>query len=127
MTTPAAPDVLETAPGERVLRLIALGAAVIILAVALLGFAVFLFWNLYLGTYERLWQPIFADHFLAIVGIPVSGVTAVAVVQFFRGLHGPIEIEIAGSRFRGATGPVILWIFCFLATVHGMNLLWRVT
>src|SRR5688500_7118246 len=109
------PPELEVAPGEKVMRSVALAAAVAILAVTLIGFAIFFFWNLYLGFSEKLWAPIFARHFLAIIGIPVAVVTAVAVVQFFRGLHGPIEVQIAGSRFLGATGPVILWVFCFLA------------
>jgi hypothetical protein len=35
-----------------------------------------------------------------------------------------IEFEAAGFKFRGASGPVVLWIFCYLAIVTSIKLLW---
>ena len=38
---------------------------------------------------------------------------------------GPIEMEALGFKFRGASGPVVLRIFCFLVIVFGVYLLWN--
>ncbi len=34
------------------------------------------------------------------------------------------RMEAFGFKFRGASGPVVLWIFCFLAVIFGVYLLW---
>lgn len=99
-------------------------ASAIFLSLAMLGLCGLFLAVLYKGYTTDLWISIFKDHYLAVVGVPASIITAIALVQFFRGLHGPIEFSVAGAKFSGATGPVILWIFSYLAVIWGMKYLW---
>lgn len=99
--------------------------SVAIFAIALLGMCVVFLGVLYDGYKRDLLLPLFLDQFVAVVGIPYGMVVAGGIVQFFRGLHGPIEFQVGPLKFAGATGPVILWILCFLATVGAMKMLWR--
>ena len=100
--------------------------AVLTLALGMLGLAALFLAVLYSGHLESRWTPIFERQFLAIVGIPVSGLSAVTIVQFFRGFHGPIEFNVGPVKFTGATGPVVLWLFCFVAFIWAMRYLWSV-
>lgn len=63
-------------------------------------------------------------HFAATVGLPLAAVAATFVVSIFEITAGKIEFEGLGFKFRGASGPVILWIFCFLAISGAVSLLW---
>lgn len=77
------------------------------------------------GHQKGVWLPIFQQRFLAVVGIPTCVFTSIGVVEFFKGFHGPVKFRVSGGiEFDGATGPVILWIFCFIATASMMKVLW---
>lgn len=39
-------------------------------------------------------------------------------------VHGTIAFEGLGFKFRGASGPVVLWVFGYLAIVGSIKLLW---
>src|SRR5439155_21381160 len=54
-------------------------------------------------------------HYAAMVGVPLSAVTAFCIVSLLKVTNGPIEFEAPGFKFRGASGPIVLWILCFLA------------
>ena len=60
------------------------------------------------------------DHYFAVIGIAFATITSVFLVIVFNEAIGPIEIEAFGLKFRGAAGPLILWILCFLALVTAM-------
>lgn len=60
----------------------------------------------------------------AMIGLPISAVNAYCLVIFLEANSGPIELEGLGFKFRGASGPLILWIFVFLAMVAGIKILW---
>ncbi len=64
------------------------------------------------------------EHFASIVGLPLAMVASLVIVSMFRYQSGPVELEIAGLKFKGATGPVILWIFVFLSMAIAIKLLW---
>ena|ERR1700730_12330800 len=66
----------------------------------------------------------FKQHFAATIGVPLSALAAFCVVTLLRATTGPIEIESQFIKFRGASGPIIFWILCFIAIVIGMKLLW---
>jgi hypothetical protein len=69
---------------------------------------------------------IIEEHYAATIGVPLSAICAFCIVLLLKVANvGPIELEALGFKFRGASGPVVLWIFCFLAIVFGMYLLWR--
>lgn len=63
-------------------------------------------------------------HFAATVLLPIALLEAFCIVMLLKFVTGPIEFEALGLKLRGAAGPVILWIFCFLAIVTGIHLLW---
>jgi hypothetical protein len=66
-------------------------------------------------------------HFLAVTGLPVSAFGATLVVATFRVTAGPIEFKALGFEFSGASGPVVLWALCFLASVAALRVLWSAT
>jgi hypothetical protein len=65
-------------------------------------------------------------HFAATIGVPLSAITAFCIVLLLKVVNtGPVELEALGFKFHGAAGPVVLWIFCFLAVILGVYLLWN--
>jgi hypothetical protein len=69
-------------------------------------------------------NTIIANHIPAIVGIPLAIMAAFLIVELLKGLHGPIRITSKLGEFEGATGPTLLWLFCFIALVWSIKLLW---
>ncbi len=63
-------------------------------------------------------------HYAAIGGTPMSAVTAFGIVSLLKVTSGPIEFEALGFKFRGASGPIVLWVVCFLSIVAAFHLLW---
>lgn len=108
--------------------------AIIVITFMAIGF-IFLSWSLgsYQTTrtlgflqpkYDDAWLTFFFDHFTAMVGLPLAACMALFVVSFFRSKMGTIQIEALGFRFHGAAGPVVLWIFSFLAITLAIRLVW---
>lgn len=96
---------------------------VLIAACALFaGFALFL--TLELWRADNWMLDIIQAHFAATVLLPIALLEAFCIVMLLKFATGPIELEALGFKFRGAAGPVILWIFSFLAIVTGIRLLW---
>lgn len=61
----------------------------------------------------------------ATLGIAMSAISAFSVVAVLDVLsRDPIEIKVLGFELRGAAGPVVLWVLCFLAMVAGCEILW---
>ena len=63
-------------------------------------------------------------HGRLLLGLPSSAMMSLTVISLLRATSGPIEFEAPGFKFRGASGPVVLWIFAFLACVAGVVALW---
>ncbi|MCG8433886.1 MAG: hypothetical protein MJA83_07645 [Gammaproteobacteria bacterium] len=60
------------------------------------------------------------------IGIAISAISAfsvVAVLDVFS--SDPIEIKFWQFEVKGAGGPVLLWVLCFLALVLGAEVLWN--
>lgn len=60
----------------------------------------------------------------ATIGIGVSAITAFCLVALLEISRGPIEFKVLAFHFKGAAGPVVLWVLCFLAMVFAVWLLW---
>ena len=73
------------------------------------------------------WLNITLNHFPAVIGLPGAAAAAFVVVAVLRNTEGPIEFEGLGFKFKGASGPVILWMLCFLAVSGAIRLLWPLT
>jgi hypothetical protein len=67
-----------------------------------------------------------SQHFVAITGLPSVAVLAFIIVWAFRSTEQAIEIEfrVLGISFKGAAGPVILWVIVFLTIVTGLRIMW---
>lgn len=63
-------------------------------------------------------------HPAATIGLAMSAISAFCLVALLEIARGPIEFEALGFKFKGASGPAILWVFCFLAMIFGVWLLW---
>jgi hypothetical protein len=61
-------------------------------------------------------------HYAALLGGPAAAATAFYVVTLLKVTSGPIEFEALGVKFHGASGPIVLWIFCFGAVVAAIYL-----
>jgi hypothetical protein len=64
------------------------------------------------------------DKFAAIIGLPMSAIASLILVVFLHESQGKIEFEILGMKFRGASGPVVMWIFSFLAMAFAIKIMW---
>ena len=69
-------------------------------------------------------QRVLSEHFLAVAGPIVSAIAATVVIAMFRASSGKIEFKAIGFEFKGASGPTVLWIFCYLACIISLYLLW---
>ncbi|MCW5204046.1 hypothetical protein VU12_14045, partial [Desulfobulbus sp. US4] len=64
------------------------------------------------------------QHFSATVGLAFATITSLCLILLLRYSAGPIEFEGLGFKFKGASGPIVLWIFCYLVMVSSIKLLW---
>lgn len=64
-------------------------------------------------------KTLLIPHVRAIVGIPLAAFSAFFIVFVFEATSGRIEFEIGPIRFRGASGPAVLWVFAFMGHSGG--------
>ncbi len=89
-----------------------------IAAILISMFAVIFFGRLtYLGITNGFWQRIFLEHFAAVVGLPAAAIASLFIVIILEASSGNIE-------FKGASGPIIMWVVCFLSIVLAIKALW---
>jgi hypothetical protein len=67
---------------------------------------------------------IIEQRFQVVVGLPLAALLSFMIVILLPQAYGKIEFKILGMNFKGAAGPVVLWIFCFLAITFAIKLLW---
>lgn len=68
-------------------------------------------------------DPIITNHFTVVIGLPMAAVGAFILVSVLRQQHGPVEFEGLGFKLKGGSGPIILWVICFLAIAGAIKLL----
>jgi len=54
--------------------------------------------------------------------LAITAFCIVALLQIVA--REPVEFEGFGLKFKGAAGPVFLWMFCFMALVAAVKVLW---
>jgi hypothetical protein len=69
---------------------------------------------------------IFRDHFAVIIGLPLAAMLSFILVVLFEARFDSIEMEAFHGfiKFRGASGPIVLWVLCFLSMAASIRLLW---
>ena len=75
-------------------------------------------------VYARWFLDIMKQHMAAAIGLPLASIVSLCVVIILEISSGPIEFEGLGFKFRGASGPVVLWVFCFLTITASIKILW---
>jgi hypothetical protein len=84
-------------------------------------------------AYQLIWGPsvpeswlaiLLDEHYAAMAGTPLAAVTAFCIVSVLKVTNGPIEFEGFGFKFRGASGPIVLWLLCFGAIACAFYFLW---
>lgn len=106
---------------ETIIRWVAFGLAVLAVVVGglIYGSLILTSWAAYPD-----WPKLFETHFAAIIGLPAAAGTAFVLVMLLRTVEGPIEFEITPLKFKGASGPIIMWAICFLSITGGIKLLY---
>jgi hypothetical protein len=67
-------------------------------------------------------------HFPVVVGLPLAGVAALFIVIVCKIVSGEkLSFSVFGFKFEGASGPVVLWVLCFLAITLAIFMLWDKT
>lgn len=94
----------------------------IVLMASILAFA-YIFYIIHWAFTSPEAPKLIAKHFVVILGLPICAIAAFVLVFLLKEGRAPIEIEGFSFKFKGAAGPVILWIFCFLAMVSGIKIL----
>jgi hypothetical protein len=69
-------------------------------------------------------KEILKEHFAATVGLPLAAVGSFLLVTALQVTAGKIEFEIVGLKFRGASGPIVLWVLVFLGMTVAIRLVW---
>jgi len=70
------------------------------------------------------WVELAKEHLPAVIGLPIAAATAFLLVSILQVTSGKIEFECIGFKFRGASGPVVLWTASFIAMAICIKLLW---
>jgi hypothetical protein len=73
---------------------------------------------------QHSWGGIAAEHFPTIIGIPCAAVAALCIVLTLDVVSGHIHLKLWVFTFDGASGPIIMWVICFLAITFAIWLTW---
>lgn len=87
-------------------------------AFALLGAYIFTAWR------NPAWEEEALKHTEATVGVPFAALAAFIVVTIFRTTDGAIAFSFWTFSFHGASGPIVMWIMCFVSIVWSIRYLW---
>ena len=111
----------ELSPRSFIIKLCLFSIVVlgVIFTCSFFGVLVHSFWT------DNQWVDIAKEHTSAVIGLPIATVTAFLLVSVLQVTTGKIEFEGLGFKFRGASGPIVLWIACFIVLVIGIKLLWK--
>jgi cytosine/uracil/thiamine/allantoin permease len=111
----------EPQPWEEHLRKQMAWAVVVSTAV----FAGLVFWIILDAGTRRFFDEVTLQHFPTIIGLPAAALASLGLVILLRTVSGSIEFKAFGFEFKGAAGPIIMWIFCFLAITFGISKTWN--
>ena len=70
-------------------------------------------------------MELFRSHYVFFIGLPLAALLAHFLVGTLENTRGQIEFEAAGVKFKGASGPIIMWVLVYLAFVVSFALAWN--
>jgi hypothetical protein len=118
MNDPITPD--DDQPADKRIRHI-MGWSIV---AAGLGFIGWFGWEIFFGTLRPVVFGMSHLHYATVIGVPCSGLGALFIVLLLRTVAGDIQFKAFGFEFKGASGPIIMWILCFGALVFAMVKTW---
>jgi len=68
---------------------------------------------------------LYKKNFLVLIGLPLAAIVSLFLVLILEYSRGPIEFSALGFSFKGASGPLIMWVICFLSTAVAFKILWN--
>lgn len=98
---------------------------VVAVALSLFGIAALVGLLTFDASKSTFWTELIRQNFPVIVGLPMAGLGALFVSIVLQISSGPIEFDVAGVRFKGASAPIVFWLLCFLAITLAIKMLWR--
>lgn len=72
--------------------------------------------------YRVWWDAPIDPSFVPFMCVGFGVIVAFAIVLTLSYATGDIEFEAPGFKFKGASGPILLWVVCFLAILFGFYL-----
>ena len=82
----------------------------------------------WVANFRSPWQiEILKRHYAAIVGLPSAAAGSFILITIFRQFTGEIEVDVPGFALKGAAGPLIFWVVCFLAIAWAIKTIWPLT
>jgi hypothetical protein len=62
--------------------------------------------------------------FGAMILVPMAALMAFCVVIILEWTTGEIKLKVPGFELEGASGPIVLWVCCFLAIAAALRAFW---
>ena len=86
---------------------------------------IFVFFAIHLVSGTEWIIKLIQEHFAAIVLVPLGQMAALCIVLLLKvSTSGAIKFQFLTFKFRGASGPIILWVLCFFSVIAGTKILW---
>jgi hypothetical protein len=92
-----------------------------------LGFIFWFGWEVFFGSLRSVVFGMARVHYATVVGVPCCGLGALFIVLLLRNVAGAIQFKAFSLEFKGASGPIIMWILCFWALTFAMMKTWNLT
>ena|SRR5215471_14691072 len=71
------------------------------------------------------WDDVMKSHLPSVLGLPCAAIAALVIVLVLRTVSGAIEFKVVGLELKGAAGPIIMWVVCFLAMAWAIGHTWE--
>ena len=94
----------------------------IVVTMVVVLWVIYFFFLIRAFAYDSDLKPFFVAHMGAGVAVPLAGLSAFLLVVILEIKSGPVEFEGPGFKLKGAAGPALFWVICFLAIVLGIKL-----
>lgn len=66
------------------------------------------------------------EHFATVLGLPFAAIASLFIVTIFKVfIGGNLSFKFLGFEFTGASGPIVLWVVCFLAITLSICTTWE--
>jgi len=105
-----------------------MAVAIVLMGLLIYGFSIFAAFVLNVKALAS-FKAMISENLGRNIGLPASAVGAFCIVIIFWGLFPPnhaqegMSLELFGLGFTGPTGPITLWIACYLAFVFSIKML----